>query len=92
MFVIGPWYMGTKVLIMVTGNIRGGQGDSLLGFAVELVLQKKVQSAKDSYLELVGGDRVHVIKKGGDQLIHFLGHNDPWATKRMYSDKSSVTC
>ena len=64
----------------------------LVPFTMDSVLQKSVQAAEDSYLEVVGGDRVRVVEKGGDQLIHLLGRNDPWASRRSCNDPRCATC
>ena len=42
MFLIGPWYMGTKVLIMVTGNIRILRSE----FLILVNISNKVQIQK----------------------------------------------
>ena len=58
----------------------------LVPFTVGGALQKLVQCAEDSYVDLIGGERIRVIEKGGDTLLNLLGRNDPWSAKRSCTD------
>ena len=52
MFFIGPWYMGTKVLIMATGNIRVLRSESLI--LVNISNKVQVQNPWPWFLDLTG--------------------------------------
>ena len=64
----------------------------LVPYSVGSDLQKRIQRAEDRFCELVGGQRVRVLEKGGDSLNNLLVRNDPWAASRVCSDSSCVTC
>ena len=64
----------------------------LVPYTVGSKLKKTIQEAEDKYSDLIGGKRVRVIEKGGDSLINLLGRNDPWASKRVCTDKDCMPC
>ena len=71
---------------------RGTISTLLVPFTVGGTLQRMVQSAEDSYVDLIGGDRVRVIEKGGDTLLNLLGRNDPWSARRSCTDQGCPSC
>ena len=62
----------------------------LVPYTVGSKLKKTMQDVEDKYSALIGGKRVRVIEKGGDSLINLLGRNDPWASKRICTDKDCM--
>ena len=64
----------------------------LVPYTVDSTLQRTVQSAEDTFVSLVGGEKVRVVEKGGDALIDLLGCNNPWVACRSCGDPGCPTC
>ena len=74
------------------GEVKKTVAILLVPYSVGGILQKKVQNAENSFVEIVGGECVRVVEKGGETLLNMLGRNDPWSSRRSCTDKDCPSC